>query len=424
MGSNNRQPVLKRTLSLFDATAINVGAIIGAGIFVVTGIVAEQAGSAMIVSLFLAAVVSLFTALSFAELSTKFPIEGGAYEFAYKLGSPFIGFTAGWMWVISNTFVGAAVALGFSHYLAAIIPGLPIRSMAVTIIIVFATLNIIGTKSSAIFNNILVIAKITILLFFIGLGSLHIDQANFVPFKPIEPGVLFGAYFVFFAYGGFARITLLSEEVVDAQKNVPRAIILSLAVSTIIYLVIGFIAIGLVGPVKLGGSSSPLTAASAAIGSPIVSQIISVGGLIATASVLLTTILGVSRLSFAMAHNSDLPSIFGQLYSKFGTPYIAIIISSAIMILLVFASNLSQIVAVSTLVSLTYYSIGNFSALKLRTSDRLYPRVIPVLGLLSCTVFAFTVLFKSLEVWIIGSIIFLAGALYYFGRKRLKFQRK
>ncbi len=415
----DKQVALKPTLSLFDATAINVGAIVGAGIFVVTGIVAGLAGSAMLVSLVLAAIVSLFTALSFAELTSQLPQEGGAYEFAYHLVSPFTGFIAGWMWVISNTFVGAAVALGFSSYLVAIVPGIPVQPVAIAITVVFAILNIIGTKSSATFNNILVVAKILILFFFIGLGSHHIDYANLSPFKPLEPGVLFGAYFVFFAFSGFARISLMSAEVKNARENVPRSIILSLLISTIIYLGVGFVAIGLIGPARLGGSASPLADASQAIGSALVSRVVTIGGLIATASVLLTTILGVSRMSFAMAQNRDLPGLLGKIHPKFDTPYPAIIISSALMIILIFVSNLSQIVAVSTLASLIYYGIGNFSALRLKHNERIYPQVIPLLGIISCILFAVIVIFKSPEAWIIGIIILLSGFLYFkFGRKR------
>ncbi len=415
----NSQIRLKPTLSLFDATAINVGAIIGAGIFVVTGIVAGLAGSAMLVSLVLAAVVSLFTALSFAELAARLPQEGGAYEFAHILVSPFSGFIAGWMWVISNTFVGAAVALGFSNYLAALIPGLPVRPMAVAVTAAFAFLNIIGTKSSANVNNILVVAKILILFFFIGIGSLHIDSGNLSPFNPFEPGVLFGAYFVFFAFSGFTRISLMSGEVKDARRNVPRSIILSLIISTIIYLGVGFVAVGLIGAVRLGESASPLADASRAIGNALAAQIITIGGLIATASVLLTTILGVSRMSFAMAENRDLPRFLGKIHPRLDTPYPAIILASILMIILVFVSDLSQIVAVSTLSSLIYYGIGNFSALKLKAGQRMYPQIIPVMGIITCALFAVIVIFKSPVAWIIGIIILLAGFIFYkFGRKR------
>ena len=418
MKITNSKISLRPTLSLFDATAINVGAIIGAGIFVITGIVAGLAGSAMLVSLVLAAIVSMFTALSFAELSARLPQDGGAYEFAYHLVSPLSGFIAGWMWVISNTFVGAAVALGFSHYLAVMIPELPIRPIAIAITAALALLNIIGTKSSANFNNILVVVKILILFLFIVMGSLHIDYANLSPFNPFEPGVLFGAYFVFFAFSGFARITLMSGEVENARKNVPRSIILSLLISTIVYLGVGFVAIGLVGPAKLGASTSPLADASQAIGSSLISQLVTIGGLIATASVLLTTILGVSRMSFAMAQNRDLPKFLGKIHPKLDTPYPAIILSSVLMMILVFVSNLSQIVAVSTLSSLIYYGIGNFSALKLKIEERLYSQIIPLLGIISCALFALIVIFKSPEAWIIGIIILLAGLIFYkLGRK-------
>lgn len=418
MKRTDKQLFLKHNLSLFDAVSINIGAIIGAGIFVVTGIVAGLAGSAMIISLLLATIVSLFTALTFAELSAKYPKEGGAYEFAHQLVSPFVGFIAGWMWVISNTFVGAAVALGFSHYLSALFPAIPIKIIAVTIIIIFAFLNIIGAKTSAIFNNILVIAKIVILLLFVILGTFHISTANLTPFTPFEPGVLFGAYFIFFAFSGFARITLLSEEVKDAQRNVPKAILWSLLISTIIYIAVGIVAVGLVGPTRLANSGSPLTEASSAIGISAFYTFVSIGGLIATASVLLTTILGVSRLSFAMAREKDFPSFFERLHSKFETPYVAIAISSGLMVLLIFVSNLTQIVAVSTLASLTYYAIGNFSALKLNFKDRRYPKFVPFAGLISCTAFAVIVLFKSPQAWIIGLIIFMVGLLYYLLIKR------
>jgi APA family basic amino acid/polyamine antiporter len=410
---DNIQPSLKPRLSLLDAAAINIGAIIGAGIFVVTGIVAGLAGSALVVSLLFAAIVSLFTALSFAELSSALPKEGGSYEFAYELVSPFAGFTAGWMWLISNIFVGPALALGFSQYLVTLLPEMPVKPAAIIITAVFALVNILGAKSSATINNVLVGAKLLILGFFIALGSLHMSSGNLKPFSPFEPGVLYGAYFVFFAFTGFARVTLLSEEVQDAQKNVPRSIMLALLISTIVYLAVGFVAVGLVGAEKLKDSASPLATAISIIGTGITSQVVSVGGLIATASVLLTTILGVSRLGYAMAQKNELPRVFGTLHRKFETPYVAILVSSLLMMLLVFVSTLSQVVAVSTFASLVYYGIGNLSAMRLNPKRRLYPRVVPLFGVISCAVFLLFVLFKSPEIWLIGIIILALGAVYY-----------
>ena len=130
MNKEAQQSGLKPSLGLFDATAISVGAIIGAGIFVVTGIAAGYAGSALVVSMLIAATISIFTALSFAELTAWQPKEGSIYEYTYQLISPFAGFLTGWMWILSNTFAGAAVSLGFAHYLTALLPILPANWIA------------------------------------------------------------------------------------------------------------------------------------------------------------------------------------------------------------------------------------------------------------------------------------------------------
>lgn len=418
MKQKNSESSLKPRLSLLDATAINIGAIIGAGIFVVTGIVAGLAGSALIISLLLAAVVSLFTALNIAELSAAMPKEGGSYEFAHELVSPFVGFTAGWMWLISNIFVGTALSLGFSHYLASLFPEIPVKPTAIMVTAVFALVNILGAKSSAALNNFLVGGKLLILGFFVAFGSFHITWTNLTPFSAFEPGVLYGAYFVFFAFTGFARVSLLSEEVQNAKKNVPRSIFLALLISTIVYIAVGFVAVGLVGAEKLKDSASPLVTAINSTGVAVASLTISAGGVLATASVLLTTILGVSRLSYTMAQRNDIPQILAKLHHRFDTPYLAILISSLFMMVLVFVSTLSQVVAISTLASLFYYGVGNLSAMRLNPSKRIYPRAIPLLGIFSCVGFSLFILFKNPEVWLIGIIILIFGAVYYACNKK------
>jgi len=149
---------LKRSLGLFDATAINVGAIIGGGIFVVTGITAGLAGSAMVVSMIIAAVIAAFTALSFAELASWQPVEGSIYEYARQLISPFSGFLAGWMWLLSNTFTGAAVALGFAYYFTAVLAVLPSNVVAAVVCILFTALDFIGARRSSLLTIVLVVA--------------------------------------------------------------------------------------------------------------------------------------------------------------------------------------------------------------------------------------------------------------------------
>jgi APA family basic amino acid/polyamine antiporter len=408
----------KRTLGLFDATAISVGAIIGAGIFVVTGIVAGVAGSALVVSLIIAAVISLLTASSFVELTAWQPREGSIYEYAHELVSPRAGFLVGWMWMLSNIFTGAAVSLGFAHYFTALIPALPTSGIASVLCLAFAGLNFFGIRQSARLNNVIVVAKLLVLAFFVFFGLAHVRTGHFAPFAPFHLGVLYGACFIFFAYGGFARVAIVADEIKDARRNVPRAILLSLAISTIVYLCVGTVAVGLVGAPALASSHSPLAKAMRVTGSAAASSIISVGAMLATASVLLTSILGVSRMAYAMARRKDLPAALSRLHPKHQTPFLSIWLAGGLMAILVLVIDLSKVVAISTFALLFYYSLANFAALKLKVDRRLYPRVVPILGGISCLALLVFILFASSHAWLIGLAGLLAGAVFYVAEKR------
>ena len=408
---------LKPSLGLFDATAISVGAIIGAGIFVVTGIAAGYAGSALVVSMLIAAIISLLTALSFAELTAWQPKEGSIYEYTYQLISPFAGFLTGWMWILSNTFAGAAVSLGFAHYLTALFPILPANWIAAILCIAFTMLNFFGIRQSALINNFLVAAKLLILAFFIILGLAYINPSNFTPFAPFQVGVFYGACYIFFAYGGFARVAVIAEEVKDAKRNVPKAILLSVIISTIVYILVGVVAIGLVGAPELANSNSPLTKAINITGNTAAAYIISIGGLLATASVLLTAILGVSRMAYAMARRKDIPQTLSKLHSKYNTPYYSIWIIGALMALLALFIDLTKVVAISTFALLFYYTLANASAIRLKVQKRLYPRFVPVLGAITCLALLIFILFASPQAWIIGAAGLATGMICYWAKK-------
>jgi len=410
---------LKPTLGLFDATAISVGAIIGAGIFVVTGIVAGLAGPALVFSMVIAAIVASLTALSFAELTAWLPKEGSVYEFAYQLVSPFAGFLAGWMWMLSNTFAGAAVSLGFAYYLTALFPSSYVKWVAAILCIAFTALNFLGIRQSATLNNFLVVAKLFILAFFVIFGLGYMNPANFTPFAPFKIGVFYGAYYIFFAYGGFARVAVVAEEVKDAERNIPRAIILSLLISTIFYIVVSVAAIGLVGASRLSNSNSPLTEAIGATGSAAAVYLVSAGGLLATASVLLTSILGVSRVAYAMARRKDLPQTLSKLHPKYNTPYYSVWIIGFLMALLVLFIDLAKVVAISTFAMLFYYAIANVSALRLKSQKRMYPLAVPALGTFTCLALLIFILFVSPQAWDLGAAGLAAGAIYYIVKKGL-----
>jgi APA family basic amino acid/polyamine antiporter len=420
MARKEPQNVLKRSLSLLDATAISVGSIIGGGIFVVTGIVAGLAGSALVVSMVLAAAIAFFTALSYAELAAWQPVEGSVYEYARQVISPFSGFLAGWMWMVANTFTGAAVSLGFAYYLTASFPDLPSNIVAAVLCLAFTALNFFGARESARLNTIIVAAKLLILGFFVVFGALNANPANFAPFEPFSAGVFYGAYFIFFAYTGFGRVAVVAEEVKDAQRNVPKAVLLALAISTIVYVLVGIVAVGLVGSATLAGSNSPLARAISVTGSPLAVQLVTFGGLLATASVLLTAILGVSRMAYSMARRRDVPQALAKLHGKFRTPYYSILAVGILMAVLVLFFDLTGVVAVSTFGALFYYALTNAAALKLETEKRRYHRLVPAVGLGTCIVLLAFILFAATQAWIIGVICLLAGAVYY-GVKKKRF---
>jgi APA family basic amino acid/polyamine antiporter len=410
---------LKRSIGLWSAVAINVGAIIGGGIFVVTGIVASYAGSALLISMVIAGVIAFLTAWSFAKLTAWQPVEGSVYEFGRQLVSPYAGFLAGWMWLVANTFTGAAVSLGFANYLASAFPGLPTSVAAAVLCLAFTALNLIGAKESASVNNVLVAIKLAVLAFFVVFGVFHVNAVNFNPFTPISNGVLYGTFFIFFAYGGFARVAVVAEEVKDAKRNVPRAMLLSLGISMVVYVLVGLVAVGLFGPAGLAKSGSPLSSAIGVTGSSLAVSIIAIGGLVATASVLLTSILGVSRMAFSMARGKDLPSVLARLHNRFLTPYWAILGSGVLMAILVLFVDLTRVVAISTFALLFNYSITNIAAFNLKNGLKRH-RVVPLLGLATCLMLLAFVLFASPETWLVGVVFLIVGTAYYLTRKKLR----
>lgn len=416
MSDAGARPVLKREIGLFDATALGIGAIIGSGIFVVTGIVAGIAGPAMVFSIIIAGVIAVFSAMSVAELGAYLPEEGGTYAYAQKLISPFAGFIAGWIWIFSNIFVGAAVSLGFAHYFVTLFPSIPVKVIAVAICLIFIIINYLGLKGSVLFNNILVMAKILILLFFIAFGLGFLRPWTFTSFAPEgSRGILSGAALIFFAYTGFARVTIMAEEVKDPEKTIPRSIYLALGISTVIYLLVSIVAVGLAGAPALAHSGSPLADAIGMTGNSGAVLVISLGAMIATASVLLTTIMGISRIVFSMARSSDLPGILGRIHPRFGTPHYAIVITGACMITATLLADLALVVAVSTFAMLMYYLIANVAALRLPQEHRRYPSWIAGIGALSCIGL---IVFLSPNSWIIGSIGLLIGGTWFFFRRK------
>ncbi len=416
--NSGKEPRLKRGLNLFDATALAIGAIIGAGVFVISGVAAGLAGPAVILSTIFAGIVASLTAFSYTKLSSRFPEEGGIYIFAKKAISHFSGFVTGWLWIFENLVAGATVSIGLAHYVIFLFPKVPLVPVAISAVLILTLVNLVGIKQSSIFNAILVLLKISALFLFIIIGFFYL---NFSSYQPLMPngirGVLNGAALIFFAYIGFGRPATAAEEIKDPERTVPRSIILSLALSTVIYVLIGIVSVGLMPYQKLATSGSPIAdAAEYGIKIHWVKLFVSFAAIVATTSVLLTTLIGVSRVSFAMARNGDLPKFFSKIHTKFGTPHMTILISGIVMAILPLFGGLKQTASVTNFGSLFVYAMVNLSAIMLMKKEikirlkNLFHVFISLFGLISC----FTlILFLNFESWLIGIAWIMIGIIYF-----------
>jgi APA family basic amino acid/polyamine antiporter len=409
---------LKRTLNLLDATSIGIGAIIGAGIFVVLGVAIGYAGPSVIFSIIIAGIVASFTAFSFAELGSAIPREGGAYTYTYELISPYAAFIVGCLWIFAQIVAGVAISLGFASYFVTVFPILPVKIVAILAASVLTSLNLVGIKQSTAVNNVLVIIKIAILALFISFGILQIHSQNYAQISPNGlVGILQGAGFIFFAYLGFGRIATLGEEVKKPEKTLPLAILIALSVSVLLYVLTGLTATGLVNYRTLAQSASPIAVAAKATGNPNLVAAVSLGALVATASVLLTNLIGLSRVSYAMARNGQLPRTVARVSSRFGTPYISIAVMGALLVVLTTILDLRQSAAITSFALLTTHIVVNLCAIRLRkkmpnsTTFKmpLYP-LVPLLGLGSCIILMFSL---PQEAWIVAAIVVVISSILY-----------
>ena len=416
--SMQKKVKLKRSLNLLDAVSICIGATIGAGIFVVVGLAAGLAGPGLVLSVLIAALVSSFTALSFAELSSAIPKEGGAYEYIYELVSPFFGFLTGWMVIFGQIFVGAAVSLGLATYLALFIP-LPMKLLAVLACLFFISLNLTGVKQSSEVNDALVVLKVIALCIFIVAGVPHIQASNFSNLFPNGFfGVISGAALIFFAYIGYARVATISEEVENPKKTIPLSILIGLGISTALYLLVSFTAVGVVNYTTLSASGTPLADAMKLTGNELATFAVSLGAIFATSSVLLTTILGVSRISFSMARNKQIPNLINSLHPKFQTPYISIILTGLVMVALALFGDLKQVFSLASFSVIVTHILVNYSAIKLRAHPKfkipLRP-IPPILGIVSCSALLF---FLPAETWVMAGVVLFLGIVFYLIKNR------
>ena len=388
------QPVLnqlRRDLRLVDAVGVGLGAIIGAGIFVVTGVAAGIAGPAFLIGLVLAGGVATLNALSSAQLAATYPQSGGTYEYGYRVLHPWLGFAAGWMFLASKLAAGGTVALGFAGYLNALIPAIPERAAAVTVILFLALINYRGIRRTGRLNSLIVSISVLSLIYFVIAGLPAFDSENLQPFAPAGWGaILQAAALLFFAYTGYARLATLGEEVHEPKKTIPKAIMLSLGISAVLYLAVATVAVGGIGAAAMAGTAAPLEHAARVFPLPGVAQVIGVGATTAMLGVLLSQMLGISRMMFAMARRRDLPAVLDHVHPVHQIPDRGILVTAIFLVLIALFGTLESIVASAAFTILLYYSITNLAALRMNPEDKLFPNWVPVLGLIACVALAMT----------------------------------
>jgi APA family basic amino acid/polyamine antiporter len=346
---------LKKTLGPISLIAMGIGAIIGTGIFVLTGVAsAKYAGPSLTISFIIAGIVSTFAALCYAEVASRVPIAGSAYTFAYASLGEFVAWIIGWDLVLEYALGAATVSIGWSGYFSTFIhnvfgltipvsllhnpwdtgpSGEPLHGImnlpAFCIILLIGVLLYRGTRESAIVNNVIVGIKVLIVAFFIAVGLGHVNSANWTPYFPFGwGGTLFGAFFIFFAYIGFDAVSTAAEETKNPKRDLPIGIIGSLAVCTVLYIIVAAILTGMVNYTHLN-VPQPVAYAIEQVGlPPWVSGLISLGAIAGLTTVLLVMMFGQTRVFFAMSRDGLLPSVFSQVHPKFRTPGLSTIMFS------------------------------------------------------------------------------------------------
>lgn len=409
-------PELRRDLKLLDAVGVGFGAIVGAGIFVVTGVAAGIAGPALLVGLFLAGIAATANALSSAQLAAEYPQSGGTYEYGYRVLNPWLGFAAGWLFLAGKIAGAGTVALGLAGYLDGLVPGLPPRAIAVGAVVLFTALNYFGIRRSSRVNLLIVAVSLTTLLVFVVVGAASFRPANLQPFAPAGiRGILESAALLFFAYTGYARIATLGEEVHEPRRTIPRAVGITIGGAILLYFAVAIVAVGAAGAEGMAATAAPLQVAAAASGMPWLAVVVSVGGLTAMLGVILSQLLGLSRMAFAMARRGDLPRVLHHVHPGYGVPDRAVLLIGAIAAVVAATGTLAGVAAAAAFTILLYYAIANLAALRMPARAKLYSDAVPRVGLTACVVLALSL---SPGTILTGTAVLLVGLLARLATRR------
>ena len=419
---------LRRSLTAWDLTLLGIGAIIGTGIFVLTGTAAaNQAGPAIMLSYFAAGLACTFAALCYAEFASMIPIAGSAYTYAYATLGEVVAWMIGWDLILEYAVGSMTVAIGWSGYMQRLLSGfgidLPtwmttappvgvINLPATIIVLGIMVLLVVGVRESARFNAAMVAIKGAAILFFIAAGATFVKPENWSPFMPYGfSGVMAAAAVVFFAYIGFDAVSTTAEEAKNPQRDLPIGIIASLIICTLLYLLVAAVLSGIVPVAQYRMAADALpgvpsvspTEAQAFLNAPVAfalavidqdwaAGLVSAGAVAGITSVLLVMLMSQPRIFFAMSRDRLLPPGVSKVHPRFGTPYITTIITCVIVALVAGLTQIQVVGEMTSIGTLFAFVVVCAAVLRLRQTRPDAPRpfrvpfgpVFPILGILSC----------------------------------------
>ncbi len=415
---------LSRSIGLFHLTMYGVGLILGAGIYVLIGEAAGLAGNAIWISFILGAIVATFSGLSYSELTALFPRAAAEYNFVKEgFRSNFVGFVIGWLTILTSIITAATVALGFGGYMEGL-TNIPILISALVILGILSFVNFIGIRESAWANTIFAIITISGLgiIIFIGFSNPVEVEINYFENPLGVSGILLAFILVFFAFIGFEDIANVGEEVKRPQKTMPRGIMLSVLITTIIYILVSLASIRIVGWEQLASSSAPLAyVAEQKLGQQ-GHVMLSAIALFATASTILITLVAGARMIYGMAKDGTLPSKLGLIHPKTKTPWIAVILIFVSSIGFAFIGDIVIVANIVVFAVVVTFFMINLSVILLRYIQpelkRPYKVPInigrfPILPLFGMGATVYMAIQFEMQIILVGLAIIVSGVIFY-----------
>jgi basic amino acid/polyamine antiporter, APA family len=432
---------LKRALGALDLTLLGIGAIVGAGIFVMTGVGARQAGPGLVASFVLAGTACAMAALCYAEFAAMIPVAGSAYSYSYATMGELVGWIIGWDLVLEYAVGAAAVASGWSGYFAVILGGLGVHLPvalshapgsapggvvdlpALIIVLLITGVLYIGISESARLNSLIVGIKLAAVGVVIVVGAFFIQPHNWQPFAPFGwHGISDGAAYIFFAYIGFDAVSTAAEEVVEPGRDLPLGILGSLLICTVLYIAVAGVLTGMVPYTRID-AQAPLASAFLVRGLNAVAGVISLGAVAGLTSVLLVLMLGQSRIFFAVSRDGLLPAAFSRIHPRYRTPYIPTTITGiavGIAAALLPIQDIAELTNIGTLFAFVLVCAGVWILRHLEPDMKRPFRtpLVPIVPLLGVGFCGYLMLRLPLVTWIRFFVWMGIGFAIYFGYGR------